>query len=178
MLSIAVFQGGLLIAYRAAEDGRRRPETAGRLEKIHDGPRMAGLELERRDGSIEVLAARPGRPTLVHFWATWCPPCREELPSLLDLARRFERSGEMRVVTIATDPGWAEVDSFLGGVRSPHVFRDRGAKAVRAYGVTGLPDTYVLDADGRLRYRLAGPENWNDSRLLTALRDSLRARLD
>ncbi len=178
VVSIAILQGGLLIAYRTTEDERRGQRPAGRLEEIHDGPRMAGLELERRDGSIEVLPARPGRPTLLHFWATWCPPCREELPSLLGLARRLERSGEMRVVAIATDPGWAEVDSFLAGDVSRHVYRDRDRKAVRAYGVTGLPDTHVIDADGRLRFRLSGPEDWNDPRLLAALRASLRPQVD
>ncbi len=161
-----ILQAGLFFAYGRVEKERRpRIQTRG-IEELSNASRMPALELERRDGSIDRLTGVSDRPTLVHFWATWCPPCREELPALLNLARRLDRSGEMRIVAVATDPGWSVVDSFLAGDERPHVRRDPGQRAARALGVTTLPNTYLIDAEGRVRLRLAGARDWGDEALI------------
>ena len=55
------------------------------------------------------LAALHGKPVLVNFWATWCPPCREEMPSLTRLAQQFD-PGSFEVLTVSVDEGWAPVE--------------------------------------------------------------------
>jgi thiol-disulfide isomerase/thioredoxin len=164
-----ILQAALYFAYRRTEKARQPRIESREVEVLRNASRMPAVELERRDGSIDSLTATIGRPTILHFWATWCPPCREELPALLDLARRLDRSGEMRVVAIATDPDWSAVDSFLADGVTLHVRRDPGQRAVRALGVTTLPDTYVIDAEGRVRLRLAGARNWSDPTLIAQI---------
>lgn len=172
--SAVILQAGLYFAYGRVEK-ERRPQIESRgIEVLSNASRMPTLELERRDGSIDRLTGALDRPTLVHFWATWCPPCREELPALLALARRLDRSGEMRIVAIATDPSWSVVDSFLARDTAPHVRRDPGQRAARAFGVTTLPDTYVIDAEGQVRLRLAGARDWGDEVLIAGILRSSR----
>jgi thiol-disulfide isomerase/thioredoxin len=117
------------------------------------------LTVERFGGARLMLPARSGHYQLVHFWATWCPPCRTELPALLDLAER-ER-GRILVWAVSTDRDWPSVEGFLDGRVPPQVVRDPTGEAAHRYRVTGLPDTYLIDPDGRVRARFAGAQNWS-----------------
>lgn len=105
-----------------------------------------------RDG--QRLAPLEGR-VIVHFWATWCAPCRVELPSLLEAA---ERDG-VRLIA-ATDEDWAAVERFFDGEVPTAIARDPGGAARGAFGVSGLPDTFVV-RDGRVVARVGGPRSWS-----------------
>ncbi|MFP5475480.1 MAG: TlpA family protein disulfide reductase [Gammaproteobacteria bacterium] len=117
------------------------------------------LRLPRPGGGELALAALRGKPTLVNFWATWCPPCVEEMP-LLDRFHRENTANGWQVVGIAVDRA-EPVDRFLA--RLPVVFPIgiAGAQAlslVRALGNDsgGLPFTLVLDSGGAVRDRRMG----------------------
>jgi cytochrome c biogenesis protein CcmG/thiol:disulfide interchange protein DsbE len=112
----------------------------------------------------EVLAGPPtdleslrGKPALVNFWASWCEPCKEEAPEL----RRFDRSLGSRATLLGVDWGEdaAPAQSFIArsGWKYP-VLRDPSQKVGLAYGFSGLPTTYVLDADGDIVQTLQGPQ--------------------
>ena len=117
------------------------------------------LFVECLGGKRVLVPARSGRYQLVHFWATWCPPCRKELPALLDLASR--KRGRIQVWAVSTDTEWSVVQRFLDGDVPPVVVRDSNNEASRAYGVTDLPDSYLLDREGRIRARFSGAQNWS-----------------
>lgn len=147
----------------AREEGR---EVPFRYERIDGIPPLPTVELARPNGAVFSSSELRGRPVLLHFWATWCPPCREELPGLLRLAR--SQPG-LRVVAVTVDDDWAVVGRFFDGNVPSEVVRDPSGVLVKQYGVRGLPDTYLLDRGGAARVRFAGARNWKSATTRRAL---------
>jgi len=96
------------------------------------------------------------------LWATWCAPCRVELPKLLELGRELDRAGRGSVVAVVVDDDWTAVRRFFGGVIPPEVVAVKGHTANNLYDVSTLPDTYLVDADGNVRLRFRGARDWQD----------------
>ncbi len=116
------------------------------------------LPSERLSGAMVSLAVLRGRPALVTFWASWCEPCEHEAPAL----ERFSRSLGARAGLVGvnwSDPSLSAARSFVKryGWSFPNL-RDPQGGAGLAYGVTGLPTTFVLDSRGRVRATLRGPQ--------------------
>lgn len=106
--------------------------------------------LEDSDRVATALNELHGRPVIVHFFATWCEPCRVELPALQRLA---ERAGTLRVLTISVAEPEARVRTFLDKMPLHFpVLLDRDRSVARSWNVSALPTTYILDA--RLQPRL------------------------
>jgi thiol-disulfide isomerase/thioredoxin len=112
------------------------------------------------DGAPVTLASLRGSHVLVHFWATWCPPCRDELRELEYLTRRLP--GRLRVLAITVDDEWGEVDRFFGG-QAPtfELLWDRGRQVAAQYGTQKFPETFLLDPQGNITTRFIGPRRWN-----------------
>jgi len=121
--------------------------------------RLPPVALERSDGTNAVLRERP---TVLHFWATWCAPCRRELPGLLRLADETEG---VEVIAVTDEPWRAVRGHFAPDPVPAAVARDAGGELSRAIGVRSLPDTYAVDADGVARRRVAGSRDWTDDAL-------------
>jgi thiol-disulfide isomerase/thioredoxin len=102
------------------------------------------------------------RPTLLHFWATWCAPCRVELPGLLALPETHP----VQVVAVALDRDWADVEQFLGGREFSNVYLADAAEVETALGVQTLPVTYLVQPGGQLRLRFDGARDWTDTRFV------------
>lgn len=117
-------------------------------------PLAVDAALEKADGTPFELPR--GRPYVLHVWASWCGPCRRELPALLDAARAEDAS----VIALSTDPSWGPVRGFFGGAIPPEVAREPRGALVRELGVSSLPDTYLIDARGRAVRRIARPLDW------------------
>jgi thiol-disulfide isomerase/thioredoxin len=122
----------------------------------------APLELETLEGAPVLLAPSPGRPLLVHFWATWCPSCAEELPALARASVACAGTLEVALVDVDEDAG--EIRRFLAerGVALDSL-RDPGGKVWRKrVGARGLPANLVFSADGESRSELGprSPEQW------------------
>lgn len=114
--------------------------------------------LERATGErVDVTELR--RPMLLHFWASWCAPCRRELPALIEAAREHDA----RVIAISVDAEWAPVRAFFEGAPPPLVARDPAGTLARTLGVSELPDTYVIDAEGRATRRIPRALDWSSS---------------
>lgn len=160
VVALAAAQVTALLTYRWVE--RERRASVGkqfRLEQLRATP-APDITLVRPDGSRQQLATLRGKTVLVHFWATWCPPCREELPRLLALGRDLARGGQFEVIAVSLDRNWETVAEFCGGRIPSEVFRDDG-ESTKAYGVSELPDTYLIDPYGSLRVRFAGARDWS-----------------
>ncbi|MBW2253779.1 MAG: TlpA family protein disulfide reductase [Deltaproteobacteria bacterium] len=111
------------------------------------------LRFSRWDGSTGTISASRG-PVVVHFWATWCPPCLDELPALLAWA---ERSGAT-VIAASVDTEWLRVERFLSGtVPAPVVLVD--AEAPRTWGAEALPTTFLV-REGRITHMARGAVDW------------------
>jgi peroxiredoxin len=119
------------------------------------GSRQApDLALPDLSGKTVNLAALRGKPVLLNFWATWCAPCREEMPALESLFRRS--GGKFAVVGVSIDEDSSLVPSFATkhGLTFPLLIADR--KVVASYSVRGLPTAYLIDAEGRIARRWVG----------------------
>lgn len=122
------------------------------------------MSLRTRDGNQFILR-EVERPTLVHFWATWCPPCRVELPTLLALPEDHP----VDVVAVALDKDWADVDRFLAHLdrASPSVFLGNAAEIGRELGVRTLPVTFLVGrGTSGLLLRFDGARDWSDRRFV------------
>lgn len=131
------------------------------------------FELATTDGKTLALASFKGSAVLVNFWATWCPPCREEMPSMERLYQALKAEGLVLVaVNIQESP--KQVARFMRDFRLtfPALLDADGAVAAR-YGVRGLPSTYLVDRAGLLVGQVIGPRDWADEPARSLLRSLL-----
>ncbi len=130
---------------------------------IHSAPEAGpDVPFTREDGSEMTLADYGGQVVLLNFWATWCAPCRKEMPHLSEL--QTELGGDdFQVVTVATGRNPPEgMVRFLDeiGVDNLPLHRDPRQKLARSAGVLGLPVTVLLDREGQEIARLQGDADW------------------
>ena len=109
--------------------------------------------------------------TLVHFWATWCPPCVEESPSLERLSKDFAGRPGFRLVRIAVEDAAPQVERFLGP-DAADVLYDPQWDVAHRFGTHQLPETYLM-IDGEVAEKFIGATNWDDP----AVRQKLLAAL-
>ena len=109
--------------------------------------------------SIDVTTLR-GRPMVINFWATWCGPCWEEHPVLVDGARKHQ---DIQFLGVVFQDSEDKILGFLQqrGTAYPTVVDDRGKTAI-AYGVAGVPETFFVDAEGVIVAKYSGPLNSED----------------
>ena len=114
-------------------------------------PAVAGLDLP----GVATADLKDGRPTLVNFFASWCVPCRAEHPLLMDLAEE----GELRLVGINYRDAPADAVAWLAELGNPYerIGADDKARTGIDFGVSGVPETFVIDREGRIRYQEIGP---------------------
>jgi cytochrome c biogenesis protein CcmG, thiol:disulfide interchange protein DsbE len=101
-----------------------------------------------------------GQVVLLNFWATWCPPCIEETPSLVRMQARFKDKGVV-VLAVSIDADDAAYHKFLKEYNVNMVtVRDESQKTPTLYGTFGWPETYVIDRQGVIRRKFVGPVDW------------------
>ena len=107
------------------------------------------------------IAAHKGHPVLINFWASWCEPCREEMPALQRLAKRWQARG-LTVITVAVADSPRQVSDTLEklNVQLP-VIHDPEQQIIQRWGVSFLPTTLILDARQRIRLRGQGAIDWD-----------------
>jgi peroxiredoxin len=114
------------------------------------------------DGKPETLASLRGKVVILNFWATWCPPCIEETPSLVVMQERLKAKG-ITVVAVSVDVDESAYRRFLKehGVNLLTV-RDPDQKASGIYGTFKFPETYVIDRNGVMRRKFIGAVDWTE----------------
>ncbi|MFZ5555260.1 MAG: peroxiredoxin family protein [Pseudomonadota bacterium] len=128
------------------------------------------FSLADMDGKRHRLSDYRGKVVLVNFWATWCPPCRAEMPSM---QRAWLTLKQENIVMLAVNVGEGADTIFEFTGEFPVEFPlllDRDSKVTAQWPVRGLPTTFVVDPQGRLAYRAIGAREWDDPELLKALR--------
>lgn len=125
------------------------------------------------------LANLRGKVVLLNIWATWCPPCKQEMPSLDRLQAKLGGPG-FEVVALSIDKdskGLAEVKSFYSqvGIRNLRIFQDPTGTAGFTLGTVGVPTTLLIDRQGRELGRLTGTAEWDSQEALDFMRRTIAA---
>jgi len=162
-LGIAVLMGSA--SYTAAE----LPKNG--LNPMAGTPLAPDFSLKNLDGEVQSLSDFRGQVVIVNFWATWCPPCRAEMPSMQHAWNKIKDDG---VVMLAVHVGGNEdkVWSFVGEYALDFpVLIDADSKVADAWPMEGLPTSFVVDPKGRIVYRAIGGREWDDSEILKSVYD-------
>ena len=129
--------------------------------KTADGPGSGELApdfvLPRLDGRVQKLSNYRGSVVMVNLWATWCPPCLAEMPLLDEIVETYGSRG-LVVLGIASDDDNSAVERFVQK-ESPRMetLLDPGGAVGTQYGITGYPETFFVDREGRLQRKFIGP---------------------
>ena len=140
------------------------------LTRLADAPLAPDFSLLDMDGAVHRLSEYRGRVVIVNFWATWCPPCREEMPSM---QRAWEQLRTEGILMLGINVGENEDTIFQFTADYPVDFPlllDIDSAVTGEWPVRGLPTTYVVDPDGRLVYQAIGSREWDDPDLLDKVR--------
>jgi cytochrome c biogenesis protein CcmG, thiol:disulfide interchange protein DsbE len=134
----------------------------------HVGSAAKDFTVRDSDHSVSLSQFR-GQVVVLNFWATWCPPCTEELPSLMDMQDRMRARGVV-VLGVSIDVDADAYHRFLQqrGVNFVTV-RDPEQKVAAMYGTSGWPETYIIDRQGVVRRKVVGPINWDSPEVIQML---------
>ena len=144
---------------------------------ITNGDRAPEFRLQSSDGRLVSLSGLKGKVVMVHFWATWCPPCVEEIPTLDKLYRELiGQDFEMLAISV-DEGGMSAVAPFMQKNRlNVPVFFDPRREIAGLYGTFKFPETYILDRLGVVRHKVIGPTDWTSPENKKILHDIINAR--
>lgn len=150
----------------------------------HDRSRTVAVEgldapffsVTNEDGKTSDTEQFQGKVVFLNFWASWCSPCIDELPSIAALYNKLRHDKGIEFVFILYRDDLAKAKSLLNrmGIAIP-VSMDTHEEAADAFGVTGVPETYIIDRKGILRKKIIGPYNWYSGEA-TALINTIRRK--
>jgi len=145
LLCAAIFISGCEQPPKVAEIGKRAPD----------------FSLVDRKGKTWTVSELKGQVIFINFWATWCPPCREEMPSMQRLYTMMPKDTfKMLAVLNRDDPSQAEIFAAKLGITIP-ILDDQKDQVGPKYGLTGVPETFIVDKQGILREKFIGPAKWD-----------------
>jgi thiol-disulfide isomerase/thioredoxin len=167
----AWFARDALIPPPAPAPGAARAAAAKRT--VPAGP----LLVLGRDGARRDLASKTGKGLILHFWATWCAPCREEMPELVKFVRDTKDDPRVEFLAVSADEDWKVVDAWLRerGISGLPVALDPKGTIAGRYGATGYPETFFIAPSGEIVQHFVGPADWSKSRVRTFAAEFSRA---
>ena len=140
---------------------------------MHDAPKpVAAINFDDAQGRSRSLAEFKGKVVLLNIWATWCGPCRKEMPAL-DRLQAALGGPEFEVVALSIDRGGTDaVRKFFAdiGIRTLAMYLDSSGQALRTLSALGLPTTLLIDRGGREIGRLIGPAEWDSPEMVEFVR--------
>ena len=160
-IAVSAVRFSLLLALLFAPGCQRgaRPDLVGK-----PAPEFTVQDSDRR----VALRDLRGKVVVLNFWATWCPPCVDEMPSLV--AMQAELRGNVTVFAVSLDADEAAYRRFLKDYKVDLLtVRDSEKRSSALYGTFGYPETYIIDADGVLRRKFIGPVDWTKPEIIEYL---------
>lgn len=141
----------------------------GTGEIIKEGMAAPDFELERVGGGIMKLSDQKGKVVVLNFWATWCPPCVEEMPSLERLHRRLEGK-DFILIAVSIDNNINTVERFIKQFNITFsVLHDPGGQISEMYGTYQFPETFIIGRDGTVMRKEVGAFRWDDEKIVEYL---------
>jgi peroxiredoxin len=130
------------------------------------------FQLPDATGRTVSLRGQLGHPVLLNFWATWCPPCVEEVPSLEDFAHKID-GGDLRLLAVSVDDDWGAIRRFFPKGSQIGVLLDTSHQIPKTFGTEKYPESFLIDAAGRVRYYFINKRDWSRPEAVACL-ESLR----
>lgn len=170
LIVLALIAGLMIVGQFAAK-------KTGKGKIIGRGDRAPEFRLMTVEGAQVDLAQVKGKVVMIHFWATWCPPCVEELPTLAALNSTMAGKDFALLAVSVDEGGAAAVREFLRNrnLLLP-VLLDPDHKIASTYGTFKFPETYVLDRSGVVRQKVIGAVDWSDPQAREMVNSLLAAR--
>ncbi len=160
-----LFMGAVVVAAWVGRDSYR-PVIAGEVAPVFTATTL--------DGTPVSLDEYRGKVVLLNVWATWCPPCRTELPSMQRTFKALQDKGFM-ILGVNVGEKWDTVAPFLEDFSLTYpILLDKDSSAMAEWGIMGLPTTFIVDRQGRVTHRIVGGRDWDDP----AFRARLTAIID
>lgn len=162
LVLIIVVLVGILIVFFASKPSRG-PEMA------EIGSALQDFELIDINNNRTTLSSMKGSVVFINFWATWCESCIDEMPSIERMSRHFAGNPTFKVVTILYKDDLKTGLNFMqqGGFTFP-VYLNPDESAAKMFGITGIPETFIIDKKGILRDKVIGPAGWDSPNTLQA----------
>jgi cytochrome c biogenesis protein CcmG, thiol:disulfide interchange protein DsbE len=149
----------LVLTFCACYGGSRPPRI---------GSSAPDFTLQDSQNKVTLSQLR-GQIVVLNFWATWCPPCIEEMPSLVEMQRRMKDKG-ITVVAVSIDEDESAYQKFVKEhAANLLTVRDPAQKTPTLYGTHGWPETFIIDRGGVMRRKFIGPVDWTDSEVMSFL---------
>lgn len=148
------------------------PDLTHRLTPLNPRPPAPDFRLEDLDGKKRALSDFKGKVVLVNFWATWCPPCRREMPSM-ERAYQKLKSGPFTILAVNQYENVDLVFTFTGQLEPQPTFPilfDANSITAKQWGVKGLPASFIVDKHGKIAYRAMGGREFDHPEIVKRLR--------
>lgn len=147
-----------------------------KLSPVPGRPAAPDFTLTDVKGKQHRLSTQRGKVVFVNFWATWCPPCLKEMPSMQRAWKTLKHEDfTMYAVNVGEDEELIATFMFQIGVDLDFpLLLDRDSSVVKQWKAPGLPTTYIVDPDGRIAYRAVGERAWDDPQILREIRALMR----
>ncbi len=141
-------------------------------KKLGQGDVAIAVTLPDLQGNPHSLVK--GDVMLLHFWATWCTPCRAEIPSMIKVYNQFKDDG-LNILAVSTDQSGDDIRDFIDMFHiNFQVVRDVDMAIANRYGITGYPETYIIDRNGVIQKHIIGPAPWEDANMQAWLKQLLQ----
>ena len=151
----------LMVFFLFFSTGCEKISGPAKIQKMEIGKTAPDFVLQDASGKVWKLSGLKGKVVFVNFWATWCKPCRDEMPGMVALDRAMAgKPFQMLTIALNDDPDMANNFARNLGATFP-VLGYPGEELAKAYMITGVPETFLIDAEGILRHKFIGPYDWN-----------------
>ena len=163
------------ISFSLAADWQQ-PELSHTLTPVTKVIPASDFELLDMDEEKKKLSAYRGKVVLLNFWATWCPPCIREMPSMERLHQQIN-ADDFKVIAINQMEDIDQVFAFTGQLEIDPTFEilfDSKSEVSQAYAVRGLPTTYLIDKKGNIRYRAVGGREFNHPEVVKIINELIK----
>jgi peroxiredoxin len=162
----------ILMATFSANADWQQPELSHNLTLVNKTVPASDFELQNMDEENVKFSDYRGKVVLLNFWATWCPPCVREMPSMERLQQQIGKD-DFRVVAVNQMESPDDVFAFTGQLELDPTFDilfDSASKVAQSYVVRGLPTTYLIDKKGNIRYRAVGGREFDHAEVVKIIK--------
>ena len=164
IVSLMIVTLALLVGCNRDKSGGKKGGAAAPAAAAVEGAVAPDFSVKDLEGKEVRLSSLKGKVVMVNFWATWCPPCKEEIPSMMKLNKSMEGKPFQMLAISIDEGGKTAVDKYFksSGNLLP-AYLDTDGAISQGYGITGVPETFILDRNGVIQKKVVGGMDWSSA---------------